>query len=136
MDADQVLIKEKIVELRALGISCHLKEDESSDVRIDKCKSSDVLMNRYESEDVRMNEYDEDSPERNDLLTPVVMSTGVGDENREISISDSDDVPNFLIMEEPTDENQLTSEEDDCCVPQVSILTDKSYITTTTGVDM
>lgn len=60
----------------------------------------------------------------------------MGGKNREISIHDSNDVPNKLIMEEPTDENQLTSEEDDYCVPNVSILTDKSYTTTTTGVDM
>ena len=62
------------------------------------------------------------------------------------------------IVEEPTDKNQLTSEEDDCCVTNVSILeakdieevegfnarpvppkynhqTDKSYTTTITGVD-
>ena len=40
-----------------------------------------------------------------------------------------------LIIEEPIDFNQLTSKEDDCCV-KVSILTEESYTTTTTGVDL
>ena len=71
-----------------------------------------------------MNKYDEDWSERK-LLTPDIISTGVGCENHEISISDSDEVPQNLIIEEPIDEHQLTSEEDDCCVQNVTILIDK-----------
>ena len=54
------------------------------------------------------------------VLTPDIMSTGVGGENHELSMSDSHDVPKDLM-----DFNLLTSKEDDCCIQKITILIDE-----------
>ena len=108
-------------ELKALNISYHQKEAESTDViinkyesagvHIDKYQSAGVRINKYRSSDVSINKYDDDHKlsmsDSENLLTPDIMRTGVGGENHEISMSDSHDVPNNLIIKEPMEFNQL-----------------------------